>query len=63
LSAVATLTDIFNGQRSERIESTPTYSGDYLRVVQGRVLYVGVVYSFGAAGKGKEAKLEYDQAD
>jgi len=63
LRVVATLTDIFNGQRSERFESTPAFSGDYLRAVQGRVLYVGVVYSFGAAGKGKDTGLEYDQAD
>jgi outer membrane receptor protein involved in Fe transport len=63
LSAVATLTDIFNGQRSRRIESTPDFSGDYVRAVRGRVLYVGVVYSFGAAAKGKEARLEYDTSD
>jgi outer membrane receptor for Fe3+-dicitrate len=63
LSAIATLTDIFNGQRSERIAATPTFSGDYLRAVQGRVLYVGLVYSFGRGSKGKETKLEYDPGD
>ncbi len=63
LDAVATLTDLFNGQRTERIESTATFAGDYLRAIQGRVLYVGVVYTFGAGGKKKETKLEYDQPD
>ncbi len=63
LNVVATLTDIFNGQRNERTESTPTFTGSYLRAVQGRVIYVGVVYSFGAGGSGKDAKLEYEHGE
>jgi len=63
MTAVATVSDLFNGQRTERLESTPAFSGDYLRAVQGRVVYVGVVYTFGGTSKGKEAKLEYDPAD
>jgi outer membrane receptor protein involved in Fe transport len=63
LTAIATLSDLFNGQRIERFETTPAFSGDYLRAVQGRVAYLGLVYSFGGAGKAKEDKLEYDSAD
>jgi len=63
LTAVATVSDLFNGQRYERFESTPTFTGDYLRSVQGRVFFAGLVYSFGSARKGREAKLEYDQGE
>ncbi len=63
LTAILTVSDVFNGQRNERIETTPTLSADYLRAVQGRVLYLGLVYSFGATKSGKETKLEYDQPD
>jgi len=60
LAAVATVTDLFNGQRYDRVENTPSLSGDYLRAVRGRLVYVGLVYSFGSAKKGKEARLEFD---
>jgi outer membrane receptor protein involved in Fe transport len=61
LTAIATLSDIFNGQRYERFESTPTFTGDYLRAVQGRVVYIGLIYSLGSAKTDKQAGFEYDQ--
>jgi len=61
LTGIVTVSDLFNGQRFERFESTPTFTGDYLRSVRGRVLYLGLIYSFGATKKAKEASFEYDQ--
>jgi outer membrane receptor protein involved in Fe transport len=63
LTTVVTVADVFNGQRNERRESTPAFSGDYRRYVRGRVLYVGLVYSFGSTKNGKPANLEYDPSD
>ncbi len=62
LTGIITVSDLFNGQRVERFESTPTFTGDYLRTVRGRVLYVGLIYSFGATKKEKQANFEYDQS-
>jgi outer membrane receptor for ferrienterochelin and colicin len=62
LTAIVTVSDVFNGQRFERFESTPTFTGDYLRAVRGRVLYLGVVYSFGSTKKDKQPSFEYDQS-
>jgi outer membrane receptor protein involved in Fe transport len=61
LTAIVTVSDVFNGQRYERFERTPAFTGDYLRIVRGRVLYVGLVYSFGSTKKNKPANFEYDQ--
>ena len=61
LTGIITVSDLFNGQRVERFERTPTFTGDYLRTVRGRVLYVGLIYSFGATKKEKQANFEYDQ--
>jgi outer membrane receptor for ferrienterochelin and colicin len=61
LTGVVTVSDVFNGQRYERFESTPTFTGDYLRAVRGRVLYVGLIYSFGSTKKDKQGNFEYDQ--
>jgi hypothetical protein len=62
LTAIVTVSDVFNGQRNERFESTPTFSGDYLRFVRGRVLYLGLIYSFGSTKKDKQPNFEYDQS-
>jgi len=62
LTGIVTVSDVFNGQRFERFESTPTFTGDYLRTVRGRVLYVGLIYSFGSTKEDKQPNLEYDQA-
>jgi outer membrane receptor for ferrienterochelin and colicin len=63
LTGIVTVSDVFNGQRYERFESTPTFTGDYLRAVRGRVLYVGLIYSFGSTKKDKQANFEYDQGN
>jgi outer membrane receptor for ferrienterochelin and colicin len=63
LTGIVTVSDVFNGQRYERFESTPTFTGDYLRAVRGRVVYVGLIYSFGSTKKDKQANFEYDQGN
>jgi outer membrane receptor for ferrienterochelin and colicin len=60
LTGIVTASDVFNGQRYERFESTPAFTGDYLRAVRGRVFYVGLIYSFGSTKKDKPASFEYD---
>ncbi|HEV7447504.1 MAG TPA: outer membrane beta-barrel family protein [Steroidobacteraceae bacterium] len=62
LTGILTLSDAFNGQRYERFESTPTFTSDYVRAVRGRVVYVGLIYSFGSTRKDKQANFEYDQS-
>ncbi len=63
LAAIATVSDVFNGQRYRRYASTPTFAQSYQRQVHGRVLYVGLVYSFGSVKKDKQATFEYDQSN
>lgn len=60
LTAVATLSDAFNGQRYRRIAVTPSFTQVYERRVLGRVLYVGLVQTFGTARKEKPASFDYD---
>ncbi len=62
-TAVMTVSDVFNGQRYVRLAVTPTFTDVYRRTVQGRVLYVGFVYSFGATKKDKPPNFEYDQSN
>jgi outer membrane receptor for ferrienterochelin and colicin len=59
LSAILTVTDVFNGQRNQRVDNTPAIAATYLRVVRGRVIYVGLVYSFGSTKKGT-TDFQYD---
>ncbi len=61
LSAVATLSDAFDGQRFERVVSTATLQDTYVRHQLGQVLLVGLVYAFGATKKEKAAGFDYDQ--
>jgi len=60
LTAIATVSDLFNGQRNVRFESTSTFAGEYVRAVRGRLVYVGFIYSFGASSSGKEPSFEYE---
>jgi outer membrane receptor for ferrienterochelin and colicin len=60
LTAVVTFSDVFNGQRNERFAITPTFTGEYVRAVQGRVVFFGLIYSFGS--ELKDQQFEYDQA-
>lgn len=59
LSIVATVSDVFNGQRNERFLDTPTESGTFLRAVKGRIIQVGVSYAFGSTQR--DDQFEYDQ--
>ncbi len=59
LTALMTVSDLFNGQRLQRFITTPTFTEAYQRTVAGRVIYVGVVYSFGSRKDG-QANFDYD---
>ena len=59
LTAVATVSDLFNGQRYQRVAVTPLFTQVYERRVEGRIVYVGVVYSFGVTQKEKQPAFEY----
>jgi outer membrane receptor protein involved in Fe transport len=61
LTALATVSDLFNGQRFQRFSTSPTFTQEYQRTVRGRILYVGFVYSFGITRKDKQPDFEYDQ--
>jgi outer membrane receptor for ferrienterochelin and colicin len=63
LTAVATVSDVFNGQRFHRLATAPTFTQDYRRTVQGRILYVGFVYVFGSTKKDAQPNFEYDQSN
>jgi outer membrane receptor protein involved in Fe transport len=60
LKAVATVSDLFNGQRLHRFFSSAIFTEDYERTTLGRIFYVGLVYSFGFANKDKQPGFEYD---
>ena len=60
LALVATVSDLFNGQRYRRVAITPQFTQTYQRDVEGRVAFVGVTYSFGGTRKEKESGFEYD---
>jgi outer membrane receptor protein involved in Fe transport len=60
LSAVMTVTDLFDGQRYQRTASTPTLTEVYERSVAGRVAWLGLTYTLGVAKKEKEPNFEYD---
>ena len=60
LTAVVTVSDVFNGQHFQRVATTPTFTEEYRRTVQGRILYVGFVCSFGSAKKDKPSNFDYD---
>jgi outer membrane receptor protein involved in Fe transport len=60
LAAVATVSDVFNGQRYQRFASTPTLTQVYERSVAGRVAWVGLSYTIGVTKKEKEPNFEYD---
>lgn len=63
LTATVTVSDAFDGQRYRRLAVSPSFTQEYRRTVIGRVLYLGFVYSFGSAAKGKQSNFEYDQAN
>ncbi len=62
LSAVATISDLFDGQRYQRYASTPTLMQTYERSVVGRVAWFGLTYTMGVSKKEKDANFEYDSS-
>ena len=60
LAGVATVSDLFSGQRSQRVAATPAFTQVYRRNVEGRIVYVGLVYTFGATKEEKQPTFEYD---
>ena len=62
LSAVATISDLFSGQRYRRVAVTPQFTQVYERTVEGRIAFFGLIYSFGVTQKEKEKEpsFEYD---
>jgi outer membrane receptor protein involved in Fe transport len=61
LTLVATVSDLFNGQRQVRTVNTTTLTETYERDQAGRIAYIGLVYTLGAQKKSKSAAFEYDQ--
>jgi hypothetical protein len=62
LSAVATVADLFDGQRFQRIVNTPTLRDNYNRHQFGRVGYFGLTYAFGSTRKPKATPFSEEPA-
>ena len=62
LTAVMTVSDLFNGQNFRRFARSPTFTQEYQRTVAGRVFYLGLVYSLGSEKKDKPQNFEYDES-
>ena len=60
LSAVATISDLFNGQRYQRFVSTPTFTQVYERGVAGRIAFVGLTYTVGGTKKDNQSTFEFE---
>jgi hypothetical protein len=58
---VLTVSDLFDGQRLRRFETTPTLQDAYQRYQIGRIAYLGLVYSFGGPAKSKAGDFDYAQ--
>jgi outer membrane receptor protein involved in Fe transport len=61
LSAVITVSNLFNGQVFRRFVGTPTLTDRYEREQVGRIAYIGLVYAFGARKKDKANGFDYEQ--
>jgi len=61
LSALITVSNLFNGQVLHRFVGTPTLTDRYEREQVGQVAYVGIVYGFGASKKAKPGGFDYDK--
>lgn len=60
LHALVTISNVFDGQRTESALSTPTFSGTLVRAVYGPILYIGLDWSSGAQSK-SEPDFEYQR--
>ncbi len=61
LAAVLTLSDALDGQTQRRTIATSALTDAYQRHQQGRVIYGGLVYTFGAVRKPKPGTFDYEQ--
>ena len=61
LSAVFTVSDLFDGQKFRRLTTTADLRDAYQRYQIGQIAYVGLIYTFGAQKKTKASTFEYDQ--
>ncbi|MBS0395058.1 MAG: TonB-dependent receptor [Proteobacteria bacterium] len=61
LAGIVTLSDAFNGQRYDSHAVTPTFTRDSLRVIRGRIVWIGLTYGFGGTSKDKPPSFDYDQ--
>jgi outer membrane receptor protein involved in Fe transport len=59
-SIVLTVSDVFRTLRDRTTLDTPTLKGDITRRRNSQVIYVGLIYNFGRAGK-KDRNLEFDE--
>jgi len=60
LSAVAMVSDLFNGQKTRRVVSTPGLTQVYERITNGRVVFLGLNYAFGVEDKESSPQFDYD---
>ena len=61
LAGILTVSDLLNSQTYQRYVNTVVLSDVYQRHIVGRVVYVGLIYSFGSKKKGKESKFDYGE--
>ena len=59
LSALATASDLFNGQRTESTGTTASSAGYLVRAIRGPIIYVGLIYSFGSRAT-KQPDFQYE---
>ncbi|HEY1214110.1 MAG TPA: outer membrane beta-barrel family protein [Bryobacteraceae bacterium] len=60
LLAMATVSDLFNGQRYQRVVSSPTVTQIYDRSLAGRTAFIGLVFTIGGTRKEKQPNFDYD---
>ena len=60
LAAVLTLSDAFDGQRFRRVTATPLVQDVYQREQRGRIVYLGLTWTFNGAKK-KGPAFEFEQ--
>jgi outer membrane receptor protein involved in Fe transport len=59
LTVIVTVADALNGQRFQRVVTTPVLRDDYVRRQTGRIAYLGLTYAFGGRSK-KPAGFDYE---
>jgi len=54
---------MFNGQHYRRLSSAPGLSQEYQCSIDGRIVFAGLSYTFGAERKAKPASFDLDYCD